>query len=168
MSQLTDLSVEECLGLIRTHVVGRIALRTPEGLRIFPVNYSVVGDDIYIRTLPYGSIANNAHQAEVAFEVDRVDEQRHSGWSVLAAGTARRLEDPDEVKAVRGDQGPQPWADGQRNLYFKIECEQITGRRIEPRTDEGSSVFPQSRLAPPAGVSRTEPEPRSAQRSGPR
>ena len=89
MSQLIELTVDECLALLARGTVGRIALRTERGLRIFPVNYALDGDDVVFRTAPYGVIANNAHGAEVAFEVDQLEEGLRTGWSVVAAGRHR-------------------------------------------------------------------------------
>ncbi len=131
MNQITELSVEECLELLRGGSVGRIGLQTEAGLRILPVSYVVDRDDrIVFRSLPYGVLAASAHGAEAAFEVDRLDEEHHAGWSVLAVGTCRRIEEPAEVAAVRERRDPEPWADGQRNLYFKVEWKELTGRRV--------------------------------------
>lgn len=130
MTQLIELTTEECLSLLETKQVGRIGVVTPGGPMIFPVNYTVSDDTIVFRTLPYGVIANNAHEAEVAFEVDDLDEAMHEGWSVLATGRGRRLEDPDEVRLIRQELDPEPWAAGQRNLYFRIEWTNLSGRQL--------------------------------------
>jgi uncharacterized protein len=133
MSQMRELTVGECLELLRSRSVGRIGMRTEAGLRILPVSYVLDGDDrIVFRTLPYGVIAGSAQGAEAAFEVDQLDEDGQVGWSVLAVGTCRRIEDPDEVQALRAQRNPEPWADGQRNLYFKVDWSDLTGRRVGP------------------------------------
>jgi hypothetical protein len=130
MDNLVELTVEECLALLRRKPVGRIAMATPAGLRILPVNYSVVEDRIVFRTLPYGEIANNVVDAEVAFEADDLDESLARGWSVMAAGRCRRVENPDEVRVIRETANPEPWASGQRNLYFRVEWTTLTGRQV--------------------------------------
>ncbi len=130
MSRPTDLTVDECLALARTRSVGRIALQTEDGLRIFPVNYTVVGDALVFRTLPYGAIATSAHNAEVAFEIDQLDEKAHTGWSVVAAGRCSRVEDPEEMRELRDLHDPGPWAEGQRTLYFMVRWSVLTGRRL--------------------------------------
>ena len=145
MGRLVELTVEECLSLLRTKSVGRIGLVTPGGPMIFPVNYALSDETIVFRTLPYGVIANNAHLVDVAFEVDSLDEQMHEGWSVLAVGRSRRLEDADEVRMVRSDWDPEPWAEGQRNLYFRIEWSSLSGRQL------GLAARPS--LSPPAARS---------------
>ena len=48
-----DLTHAQCERLLRAGTTGRIALSTPDGPHIVPVNYSVVGDAIVVRTTPY-------------------------------------------------------------------------------------------------------------------
>jgi len=145
MNRLIDLTADECLDLLHTKKLGRIALATPAGLRIFPVNYVMHGDAIVFRTVPYGIIANNAHGAKVAFEVDDVDEELRSGWSVLASGPCRRMEDSSEVRQVRDHDDPVPWAEGTRILYFRLDWTDLTGRQL------GSVARPAAPRASSAG-----------------
>ena len=146
MSQMVELTVDECLALLARGTVGRIALRTERGLRIFPVNYALDGDDVVFRTAPYGVIANNAHGAEVAFEVDHLEEGLRAGWSVVAAGRCQRIEDPGEVRVVRTQDDPEPWAEGLRNLYFRLRWVDLTGRQIGMA--ERPSLIPSRSLDP--------------------
>lgn len=132
MGTLEELTLDECRELLATRQVGRLALTTPAGLRIYPVNYALQGDDIVFRTLPYGEVANNAVDAQVAFSVDRLDDDLRTGWHVLAVGTCRRVETPGEVHAIRDEADPEPWAAGLRTLYFRIAWDDLTGRRINP------------------------------------
>jgi uncharacterized protein len=127
---LEELTVDECRELLASRRVGRLALDTPGGLRIYPLNYSMQQDDIVFRTLPYGQVANNAVDAKVAFSVDQLDDDMRSGWHVLAVGTCRRIEAPDEVRLIRDEADPEPWVAGQRTLYFRIEWDDLTGRRL--------------------------------------
>ena len=138
---LSELTTDECLRLLRTKALGRIGFTTAAGPRVFPVNYRLHADAIVFRTLPYGVIANNAHGAQVAFEVDDVDEELRSGWSVLAVGRCKRIEDPAAVRVVREDGDPSPWAEGTRTLYFQLEWDDLTGRQV------GETVRPTSSTA---------------------
>ena len=144
MSQVVELTAEECVSLLRTTSVGRIGVVTPGGPVIFPVNYVVVGEAVVFRTLPYGVIANHAHDADVAFEVDRLDEAMREGWSVLATGRSHRIEDPGEVRVIREELELEPWADGHRNLYFRVAWTNLSGRQL------GSGARPD--LVPTAGT----------------
>jgi len=65
-----ELTESECLQALCGHTVGRIAMCTPQGPRVFPVNYVVDDGSLVIRTSPYGTIASEGgRNAEVAFEV---------------------------------------------------------------------------------------------------
>lgn len=130
MGSLEELTLDECRELLARRQVGRLALTTPGGLRIYPVNYALQDDDLVFRTLPYGEIANNAVDAQVAFSVDELDEDMAAGWHVLAVGTCRRVEDPGEVRVIKHDSDPEPWAPGHRTLYFRLPWDDLTGRRV--------------------------------------
>jgi nitroimidazol reductase NimA-like FMN-containing flavoprotein (pyridoxamine 5'-phosphate oxidase superfamily) len=134
MTGVTELSEHECRALLRTKSVGRIALHVDGGLRIFPLSYVLDGDAIVFRTLPYGAIAQVAYGNEVAFEVDDLDEEDHTGWSVLALGRCRRIEDADDVQALRAGNDPEPWVGGSRSLYYRIDVTGITGRQVGERS----------------------------------
>jgi len=145
MNPLVELTTDECLSLLSSHSAGRIALNTPGGLRILPVNYAMFGDAVVFRTLPYGEIANNAHAAEIAFQIDMLDHDLKRGWSVLAVGVARRVDDPGDVKMIRDEWDPEPWAAGLRNLYFKLDWTQLSGRQVG--MEERPSLIQQQRSA---------------------
>jgi len=130
MAESRDLSSVECEQLLRAGVVGRIAVSTPSGPHILPVNYSVVDDAIIFRTTPYSVLGTYGRNAQLAFEVDYFDYEDHKGWSVLARGRGDAVSDPDEIRHIRQEWEPRPWADGQRNLYFKLRWAELTGRRL--------------------------------------
>lgn len=125
-----SLSVDDCLDLLRAGVVGRVALCTPMGPRIVPVNYAVHGDAIVFRTTPYSEVGTYARDAEVAFETDHIDYDSHTGWSVVALGRAHMVNDPEEIREIRAGWDPRPWARGQRNLYLKVAWHDISGRSL--------------------------------------
>jgi uncharacterized protein len=130
MTMPIELTVEECLDLLRTNIVGRVALSTPVGPRIVPVNYAMYGDAVVFRTAPYSELGTYGWNAELAFEIDHLDYENHQGWSVVVYGRGQLVEDPDEVSEIRRSWDPRPWAEGQRNLYMKLIWHNITGRRI--------------------------------------
>ncbi|HUS22927.1 MAG TPA: pyridoxamine 5'-phosphate oxidase family protein [Aeromicrobium sp.] len=127
-----ELNEAECRRLLRGATVGRVALRTPDGLRVIPVNYAARDDAIYFRTTPESVVGLNAPNAEIAFEIDNVDYEYHRGWSVVAHGIARSVADPDELQELDRAWGPQPWADGPRPLCVRLRWSEITGRRLGP------------------------------------
>ncbi|CAM5573683.1 pyridoxamine 5'-phosphate oxidase family protein [Streptomyces aurantiogriseus] len=130
--QLRDLGPDECRARLSTHGVGRVAVSTPDGPAVIPVNYEVVDDAIAFRTAPDSAPAS-AVGTEVAFEVDHVDEAMSQGWSVLAVGPARVVTDPDEVRRLAQHAHTTPWAGGEREMWVSIQPTRLTGRRISPR-----------------------------------
>ncbi|KUL22249.1 pyridoxamine 5'-phosphate oxidase family protein [Streptomyces regalis] len=129
--RLRDLSPEECRSRLSTHGVGRIAVSTPDGPAVIPVNYEVVDDTIAYRTAP-DSVPAAAVGSDVAFEVDHVDEAMSQGWSVLVVGPARVVTEPDAVRRLTERAHTEPWAGGEREMWVSIQPTRITGRRITP------------------------------------
>jgi nitroimidazol reductase NimA-like FMN-containing flavoprotein (pyridoxamine 5'-phosphate oxidase superfamily) len=81
LSGLHTLDRAECIELLRTVTVGRIAF-TERGLpAIQPVNFSMDGSNVIIRTSSGGKLAAAVTGAMVAFETDEVDAATRSGWS---------------------------------------------------------------------------------------
>lgn len=70
--------------------------------------------------------------ADVAFEVDHVNQVMSQGWSVLAVGPARVVTDPDEVRKLADRAHTEPWAGGEREMWVSIRPRRLTGRRISP------------------------------------
>lgn len=123
------LTAAQCRGYLGTGGVGRFVFTGPRGPQAIPVNYTMLGGDIVVRTGSYTSLAGLARQARVSFEVDHLDEVLAEGWSVLVNGEARVVSTPSELETVRS-LGIEPWAGGDRDTYIRIEVNDLTGRRI--------------------------------------
>ena len=130
MNASVQLGESECRELLAGGVVGRVAMATPVGPRIVPVNYSLHGDAIVFRTAPYSELSTYGWNCDLAFEVDQLDYEAHQGWSVVAIGRAHVVDDPDEVQRIRREWEPRPWAPGSRNLYVMLPWRQLTGVRL--------------------------------------
>jgi nitroimidazol reductase NimA-like FMN-containing flavoprotein (pyridoxamine 5'-phosphate oxidase superfamily) len=130
MPESRDLDPRECERLLRAGIVGRVALSTPDGPHIVPVNYAVFEDTIVIRTSSYSILGTYGRNAMLAFEVDHLDHERHVGWSVVARGRSWAEVDPQEVARMREAWQPRPWATGSRNLYLRIRWSTLTGRSL--------------------------------------
>ncbi|WP_328924021.1 pyridoxamine 5'-phosphate oxidase family protein [Streptomyces sp. NBC_00190] len=131
-AELVELSDGECRRLLSTHGVGRIAVSTPYGPGIFPVNYVVAGRDIAFRTSADAVLARAAG-TEAAFEVDHIDEVTRLGWSVLAVGEVAGVTDAEELVRLDAVAYSLPWAGGPRTHWMKITPIRITGRRVVRR-----------------------------------
>jgi nitroimidazol reductase NimA-like FMN-containing flavoprotein (pyridoxamine 5'-phosphate oxidase superfamily) len=82
-SNFAELSRSECEKLLAEHSVGRVGLSAPAGPQILPVTYAYYGKTVVFRTSPYGVLSSLERHTRVAFEIDDIDEERESGWSVL-------------------------------------------------------------------------------------
>ena len=129
MREPVELSYRECLDLLGTGMVGRLALCTPHGPRIVPVNYARHDDALLFRTTAYSELAQYGRDAEAAFEIDHLDYDRQQGWSVVARGRLRMVP-PAELDDLRKVWDPRPWAGGARTFYLKLVWRELSGRRI--------------------------------------
>lgn len=125
-----DLTTEECERLLRAGVAGRVAVSSPTGPHILPVNYSVVSDAILLRTTPYSVLGTYGRDAMLAFEIDSFDHEHQRGWSVVVRGRAEIVDDADELAEIHHSWPPRPWATGQRNLVVRIPWAEVSGRRL--------------------------------------
>ena len=126
---LRELSRAECLELLATKTVGRVAYCTPDGPEVLPLNYVVEGDTLLFRTSPHSALGRHLRLDVAAFQVDEVDDYTESGWSVLVRGTVEPLSTDDLPPA---GQRPRPWVEGSRPLHLRLTPRSITGRRLLP------------------------------------
>lgn len=130
MAELRELSYAECRALLVRQRAGRVAVATADGPHIIPLNYSVVDESIVFRTTPFSVLATYGRNAKLAFEVDHFEDEHRLGWSVVARGRADVISDPEELNRIRRVCAPLPWADGARNLYFRLDWKELSGRAL--------------------------------------
>ena len=128
MNRIEPLSARECMSLLATHSVGRVAFTERALPAIRPVNYALVGNHIVLRTRGDRLGARLDGQV-VAFEIDEVDHDGECGWSVVVTGVARVLRDPGEL--VRLSSVPlAAWAGPEHHTPVSITTGDVQGRRI--------------------------------------
>lgn len=128
MTAIQTLSPRECLRLLAMRSVGRVAFTERALPSIRPVNYALVGRHIVLRTRADGLAARLDGQV-VAFEVDDVDTDLETGWSVVATGCARVLREPGELARV--DAVPlAAWAGAEHATAVWITVGDLQGRRV--------------------------------------
>lgn len=128
-SHLRTLDEAECLELLASVPVGRVAWSDDSGPVVIPVNHTVDNGTVLFRTSAYSVMAQRLQQGRASFQVDEFDDYTQSGWSVLVRGTAAFVE-PSELPA--SDDAPQPWAEGVRTFTVRITPREISGRRLMP------------------------------------
>jgi nitroimidazol reductase NimA-like FMN-containing flavoprotein (pyridoxamine 5'-phosphate oxidase superfamily) len=122
------LTRDECLEHLRVGTIGRVAVTDHALPAIVPVNYAVVGNVIVFRTDPHGMLARGCDNAVVAFEVDHVQPDGLSGWSVLVVGVATQVHGSAELRAVEA--GLVTAAGDRRDLFIEISTTKLTGRAV--------------------------------------
>jgi nitroimidazol reductase NimA-like FMN-containing flavoprotein (pyridoxamine 5'-phosphate oxidase superfamily) len=128
---LASLSRDECLKLLRHGSVGRLAVVLDGRPHILPLNYAADEDGVIVFRTADLTTATEAALANVAFEIDEIDLARRQGWSVAVHGFGREISgaiDRDSERLLR--MSVHPWAPGQRDRWFKITPQEITGRQL--------------------------------------
>jgi nitroimidazol reductase NimA-like FMN-containing flavoprotein (pyridoxamine 5'-phosphate oxidase superfamily) len=134
-SNFGELSEAECKQLLAQHTAGRVGFMAADGPQILPVTYQYRNGSVIFRTSPYGPLAGLVRRTSVAFEIDSIDEQDKSGWSVLLLGFAEAMAH-DYLLTAAWETGPVPWADGVRNLFIEITPRKISGRSIRSASSD--------------------------------
>lgn len=130
---LLRLPRPECLLLLAKADIGRIVFTDGALPAIQPVNYLLVDNEVIYRTANGAKLAAATRNSVVAFEVDEIDPETHTGWSVVLIGPCHEITDPDKLAGLP-TRMPNPWATSHNGHTIAIAIEKITGRRIT-RTD---------------------------------
>lgn len=134
---LESMPDAECVRLLRSHDLGRIALVDLQGRpQIFPVNYFFDEGIVLFRTAE-GTKLDVAPGAYAAFEVDGWDRAAGSGWSVVVKGIAHDVTDPPSESRERLRSWPvHPAVPGPHEHWIGIWANEITGRRFRGRAGD--------------------------------
>jgi nitroimidazol reductase NimA-like FMN-containing flavoprotein (pyridoxamine 5'-phosphate oxidase superfamily) len=131
---LERLDESECLKLISTRQLGRLAYTSEFGPTVLPVLYKLYERSIVFHTLQdtfteedlRTGIAGAEYQ--VAFEVDQFDPETLEGWVVLVVGSAHHV-DTEAERASIIDAGADPWPEAGSEHLIRVQPIRIAGRR---------------------------------------
>ena len=127
--QAQPLEPADCYRLLATSSVGRLVSTDNALPLVLPVNYCLDGHNVVFRTAPDGRLAAATHNVVVAFEVDSIDEETWTGWSVVVTGVASPLTSPGDVVRA-GQLGLVSWLGEDRDHFVQIVPGLVTGRRL--------------------------------------
>ncbi len=127
---LEVLPLAQCLALLRSRPLGRVAYLEAGQPTVVPVNHLVDGNGIVIRSLSGGKLDAAIVGQPVAFQLDDHDPARGTGWSVLIRGRAELVDDHDKI--VRFASELDSWAidDPSTGTWIRIVGDEISGRRL--------------------------------------
>jgi uncharacterized protein len=124
-----QLSERQCRLLLGRERVGRVAVSDEGQVAVFPVNYSVVSDEIVFFTGEGTKLRAATANSRVTFEVDHFDLFAETGWSVVVVGVTREITEPVVVAGARAA-GLRPWAHGDRGHLVALTTDVVSGRRV--------------------------------------
>lgn len=127
--QAQPLEPADCYLLLATSCVGRVVSTDNALPMVLPVNYCLDGHNIVFRTSPDGRLAHATNNVVVAFEVDSIDVESWTGWSVVVTGVASPLTSPSDVVRA-GQLGLVSWLGEERDHFVQIVPGLVTGRHL--------------------------------------
>lgn len=123
---IEPMSAAEAWAMLARHRLGRLAFHLGSEVHLVPLNYGVTDRRIYIQTGAGSKLVGVLMNADVVFEIDEHDE--HHAQSVIARGSARRLDQDEQYRVAAAD--IRPWVPTYKDEFIEIAVEEITGRRF--------------------------------------
>src|SRR6188472_203066 len=127
-SPVNAIPEETCWQMLRDEEFGRLAFHLADEVHLVPINFALdARRRIVFRTAEGSKLLGLTMNADVAFEIDHVEEDQAT--SVVVRGRARQLEghEADETDQLR----LRAWVDTVKFNTIAVEVDEITGRRFE-------------------------------------
>ena len=129
---LVEIPRAECLELLAGSQFGRVAIsRGDDAPIIRPVNFVFDrrSQSVVFRTMSGTKLHGLVHAREAAFEIDGIDSDGRTGWSVVISGVAEQIESPSEIRRLL-KLGLEVWAPGDLSYWARVRARTVSGRRI--------------------------------------
>jgi nitroimidazol reductase NimA-like FMN-containing flavoprotein (pyridoxamine 5'-phosphate oxidase superfamily) len=134
-----SIDYKDCRELLASQQIGRLGVVVDGRPEIFPVNYGLDGDGIVFRT-GQGTKMRGVLSGEVVFEVDRINPEDRSGWSIVVHGRADDISRFDSPQLR--ERAETPWT-GPKGVLVRIALEGVTGRRVRAAQAQPKADSPQ-------------------------
>jgi uncharacterized protein len=118
----------ECVRLLTRAQVGRVVFTVAALPAVVPVTFAVLDDAVVMCTAPDTRFAATADGNVLAFEIDEIDLQSRTGWSVVVTGVAELVTDSLTRSRIHGVVAP--WTPGHLDVFVRLPLTVVTGRRI--------------------------------------
>lgn len=139
---LETIPLDDCLRLLASVPLGRLAFVADGEVVVLPVNHAVSGQDVVFRTTLGSKLSAAESENAVTFEADHYDPRGRAGWSVLVTGRAAMVYDDAEIAAL-DRLGLEPWPEAvDRSFWVRIRPTAVTGRRLPARVQTAAAGSP--------------------------
>jgi hypothetical protein len=122
------LDRDECLRLLATATLGRVGFTSGALPSVLPVSFHLDDERILVRTRRGTTLDAAMQNVVVAFEVDDLDSDGQTGWSVAVTGVAAAVNGPLLFEEGRADP-TAGWTLAADEAVVAISTEFVTGRR---------------------------------------
>jgi len=124
------LAREECLHLLASHSFGRLAVAMDSPV-IRPVNYvfDERSQSVAFRTADGSKFHAMLTNGNAAFEIDGIDPDSRTGWSVIIVGMTEEVTSQSEARRL-DRLGLETWTPGHKAHWMRIRAWTVSGRRI--------------------------------------
>lgn len=129
LGSVTKLDVGECLDLLETASIGRVAFNDEAGPIVLPVNYAVDQGSVVFRSTFGAKLAGAEQHSIASFQVDAMDQDSGTGWSVLVRGRLAEVVRGEDLDRL-ADSGLEALAGGDQTHWIRVQSASITGRRV--------------------------------------
>jgi len=127
--RVTSLGREECVALLASVAIGRLALTINALPAIRCVKFELTADHVVFRVAPTSTL-RQAAAGVVAFQADDYDPSGMHGWWVQVIGLCEEVTDPLLLADLRS-LPLEPWALGERaDNVFRVPLSSVTGVRV--------------------------------------
>jgi uncharacterized protein len=137
---LEVLPLAQCMSLLRSRPLGRLAYLEAGAPTILPVNHLVDGVSIVLRTFSGGKLDAAIIGAPVAFELDDHDPARGTGWSVVVRGRALLVEDEERIERYEDELDSWAVETDATATWIRILPDEVSGRRLRRARSTSADV----------------------------
>ncbi len=122
------LAAAECLRLLTTVPVGRIAYTRSALPAVEPVRFILDGGHIFAAVGSVSALPASVHQSVVAFQADHFDGNQNS-WTVTVVGNVQLVSDPGEIGKLHG-LGLASWTPGGIDQFLHVRPGIVSGQQL--------------------------------------
>lgn len=124
------MDIDEAHAALRSQQLGRLAWIKDGRPEVLPVTYALIDGSIVLRSGMGGKEEAANQQVDAAFEVDGVDPEAGTAWSVVVHGRLEDVADGDEIDRLE-EQLPPPHVQGRRNHVLRLNPRAVRGRELQ-------------------------------------